>query len=194
MICIKFISLKSSIEYAAMADRIHIHRLGRRACVIRPTSHSMSDAVAIMTGAMRPPDDAQAAQLVTPSAWMPPGTAHYKVKRQGDRRHLTRGICAVRPITAGLVGVAGFEPATPSSRTRCATRLRYTPKTRAGETRLIPGAPAHRKRIGAPHRVRNIGSRHRGELRRLDDATMVRVAGRSGFGRGAGIWWGVAKR
>src|SRR3954463_11881 len=27
-----------------------------------------------------------------------------------------------------LVGVAGFEPATPSSRTRCATRLRYTPK------------------------------------------------------------------
>jgi hypothetical protein len=26
-----------------------------------------------------------------------------------------------------LVGVAGFEPATPSSRTMCATRLRYTP-------------------------------------------------------------------
>src|SRR5262249_26293409 len=29
--------------------------------------------------------------------------------------------------TKTLVGVAGFEPATPSSRTRCATRLRYTP-------------------------------------------------------------------
>ena len=27
-----------------------------------------------------------------------------------------------------LVGTAGFEPATPSSRTRCATRLRYAPK------------------------------------------------------------------
>ena len=26
-----------------------------------------------------------------------------------------------------LVGVAGFEPATPTSRTWCATRLRYTP-------------------------------------------------------------------
>ena len=26
-----------------------------------------------------------------------------------------------------MVGVAGFEPATPSSRTRCATRLRHTP-------------------------------------------------------------------
>lgn len=31
--------------------------------------------------------------------------------------------------TTGLVdvGVAGFEPATPSSRTKCATVLRYTP-------------------------------------------------------------------
>jgi fructose transport system ATP-binding protein len=38
-----------------VADRIHIHRLGRRACVIRPEDHSMSDAVAIMTGAMPPP-------------------------------------------------------------------------------------------------------------------------------------------
>jgi hypothetical protein len=26
-----------------------------------------------------------------------------------------------------MVGAAGFEPATPSSRTRCATRLRYAP-------------------------------------------------------------------
>lgn len=26
-----------------------------------------------------------------------------------------------------LVGVAGFEPATPSSRTKCATKLRHTP-------------------------------------------------------------------
>src|ERR1700716_837858 len=31
-----------------------------------------------------------------------------------------------------LVGVAGFEPATPSSRTRCATRLRYTPISLVG--------------------------------------------------------------
>lgn len=39
-----------------VADRIHIHRLGRRACVIRPADYSMSDAVAIMTGAMKPPE------------------------------------------------------------------------------------------------------------------------------------------
>ncbi|CDX18700.1 hypothetical protein MPLB_1730004 [Mesorhizobium sp. ORS 3324] len=31
-----------------------------------------------------------------------------------------------------LVGVAGFEPATPSSRTMCATRLRYTPRPDGG--------------------------------------------------------------
>lgn len=35
-----------------VADRIHIHRLGKRAAVIRPESHSMSDAVGIMTGAV----------------------------------------------------------------------------------------------------------------------------------------------
>ena len=35
-----------------VADRIHIQRLGRRAAVVDPKSISMSDAVAIMTGAM----------------------------------------------------------------------------------------------------------------------------------------------
>ena len=29
-----------------------------------------------------------------------------------------------------LVGVAGFEPATPCSQGRCATKLRYTPNTK----------------------------------------------------------------
>jgi fructose transport system ATP-binding protein len=38
-----------------VADRIHIHRLGKRLCVIDPKQHSMSDAVAMMTGAMEPP-------------------------------------------------------------------------------------------------------------------------------------------
>jgi fructose transport system ATP-binding protein len=37
-----------------IADRIHIHRLGRRAAVVRPQDRSMSDVVAIMTGALRP--------------------------------------------------------------------------------------------------------------------------------------------
>ncbi len=38
-----------------VADRIHIHRLGKRIAVINPKEYSMSDAVAIMTGAMQPP-------------------------------------------------------------------------------------------------------------------------------------------
>ncbi|AUH64078.1 ATP-binding cassette domain-containing protein [Paracoccus zhejiangensis] len=37
-----------------VADRIHIHRLGRRLAVIRPNDYSMSDAVAFMTGAKVP--------------------------------------------------------------------------------------------------------------------------------------------
>lgn len=37
-----------------VADRIHVHRLGRRLCVIDPKEHSMSDAVAYMTGAKLP--------------------------------------------------------------------------------------------------------------------------------------------
>lgn len=37
-----------------VADRIHIHRLGKRLCVIDPKDYSMSDAVAFMTGAKVP--------------------------------------------------------------------------------------------------------------------------------------------
>ncbi|WP_180898739.1 ATP-binding cassette domain-containing protein [Martelella soudanensis] len=39
-----------------VADRIHVHRLGRRLCVIDPKDHTMSDAVAFMTGAKEPPE------------------------------------------------------------------------------------------------------------------------------------------
>jgi len=38
-----------------VADRIHVHRLGKRLCVIKPHDHTMSDAVAFMTGATEPP-------------------------------------------------------------------------------------------------------------------------------------------
>ncbi|HEY4192536.1 MAG TPA: ATP-binding cassette domain-containing protein [Mesorhizobium sp.] len=39
-----------------VADRIHIHRLGRRLTVIDPKAYTMSDAVAFMTGAKASPD------------------------------------------------------------------------------------------------------------------------------------------
>ncbi|MGY5030345.1 ATP-binding cassette domain-containing protein [Streptomyces sp. 900116325] len=35
-----------------IADRIHVHRLGRREAVIRPSDYSMAEVVAIMTGAL----------------------------------------------------------------------------------------------------------------------------------------------
>ena len=37
-----------------VADRIHIHRLGKRLCVVDPKKVTMSEAVALMTGALRP--------------------------------------------------------------------------------------------------------------------------------------------
>ncbi len=41
-----------------VADRIHIHRLGKRLTVINPREYTMSDAVAFMTGAKTPPAQA----------------------------------------------------------------------------------------------------------------------------------------
>jgi len=38
-----------------VADRIHVHRLGRRLCVINPKDYTMADAVAFMTGAREAP-------------------------------------------------------------------------------------------------------------------------------------------
>ena len=44
-----------------VADRIHIHRLGKRLCVIKPSDYTMSDAVAFMTGAKLPEGVTEAA-------------------------------------------------------------------------------------------------------------------------------------
>ncbi|KAE8766189.1 MULTISPECIES: ATP-binding cassette domain-containing protein [Georgenia] len=40
-----------------VADRIHIHRLGRRAAVVSPRERSMSEVVALMTGATQPTEE-----------------------------------------------------------------------------------------------------------------------------------------
>jgi len=44
-----------------VADRVHVRRLGRRLCVVDPKNYTMSDAVAFMTGAKEPPQEAVAA-------------------------------------------------------------------------------------------------------------------------------------
>ena len=60
-----------------VADRIHIHRLGRRIAVISPKTHTMNEAVAIMTGAADP--DAAAASRVVEQA----GREHSKTVGAG---------------------------------------------------------------------------------------------------------------
>jgi fructose transport system ATP-binding protein len=47
-----------------LADRIQIMRLGRRVAVVTPTTHTMPEAVAIMTGATL--GDEQTARADTP--------------------------------------------------------------------------------------------------------------------------------
>ena len=49
-----------------IADRIHIQRLGRRVALVNPKQLSMSDTVAVMTGALRP--DELSAQALAGSA------------------------------------------------------------------------------------------------------------------------------
>lgn len=47
-----------------VADRIHVQRLGKRAAVVTPQSHTMNDAVAIMTGALEIDEADQALDAV----------------------------------------------------------------------------------------------------------------------------------
>ena len=47
-----------------VADFIHVHRLGKRAGVVNPRERSMSEVVALMTGALEPSPGEQAGQRV----------------------------------------------------------------------------------------------------------------------------------
>lgn len=40
-----------------VADRIHVHRTGRRAAVVRPAQRTMAEVVALMTGALEPTEE-----------------------------------------------------------------------------------------------------------------------------------------
>ena len=52
-----------------VADRIHVARLGKRAAVVTPQSHTMNDVVAIMTGALTVDEkDQQLTPVRTPAA------------------------------------------------------------------------------------------------------------------------------
>ena len=55
----------SMSEVFAIADRIHIHRLGRRAAIVSPKATAMSDVVAVMTGAL--PSEAVMSAALAPA-------------------------------------------------------------------------------------------------------------------------------
>ncbi len=95
----------------------------------------------------------------SPRSLLPPSTRVY-ASGTIERGHYRSGAGCVksssRPVwraalcierrcrgIAGLVGVRGFEPPTPSSRTRCATRLRHTPYPIRGG--VIASQPRARK-------------------------------------------------
>jgi fructose transport system ATP-binding protein len=40
-----------------IADRVHVHRLGRRVAVVSPSTHSMNEVVGLLTGALRMDED-----------------------------------------------------------------------------------------------------------------------------------------
>jgi fructose transport system ATP-binding protein len=48
-----------------IADRIHVQRLGKRVAVLNPKQVSMSDTVAVMTGALRTQDLTAATAIPT---------------------------------------------------------------------------------------------------------------------------------
>jgi fructose transport system ATP-binding protein len=47
-----------------VADRIHVQRLGRRAAVVTPKTHTMNDVVGIMTGALKVEEKDQTLQPI----------------------------------------------------------------------------------------------------------------------------------
>ncbi|WDQ99418.1 ATP-binding cassette domain-containing protein [Devosia sp. J2-20] len=75
-----------------VADRIHIHRLGKRIAVINPKDYTMSDAVAIMTGAMEPPEGAAPPSISwSHNTRLPPSLERCNTIEQGVAVHRIGG-------------------------------------------------------------------------------------------------------
>ena len=96
-----------------VADRIHIHRLGRRIAVVTPKTHTMNEAVGIMTGAVEPgiehPDKQSRPRSrrtpPDPAQALKPGSCGARPARHGPAR---------RPTMNDVARVAGVSLATVS--------------------------------------------------------------------------------
>src|SRR3989344_3053025 len=107
----------------------------------------------------------------------------YGRKRTGSRcegrgpknnRYITKprpSHLASRPSALGpfsLVGVEGFEPTTPCSQSRCATRLRYTPIGTHARRRLHGPPLANTRKIDMVRSARGRNYTHRSRKRQSD--------------------------
>ena len=114
-------------EVYAIADRIHIHRLGRRAAIVSPKTTVMSDVVAVMTGAL--PSDA-----VVSASLAPDGTIAEFV---GTRSEPLTLVCVAATVEAGRPqgfqhGGSREDHREPRSRIHIALRAkRFEPLLRA---------------------------------------------------------------
>src|SRR4051794_4315712 len=70
--------------------------------------------------------------------------------RSSLRIGLPSGLAEPKLEERRLVGAAGFEPATPSSQTRCATGLRYAPKSPVNRTTALAGQCTNKARVYGP--------------------------------------------
>jgi hypothetical protein len=112
---------------------------------------------------------------------------------QDYARAFSRHTAASANLLKGLVGAARFELATPCSRSKCATRLRYAPPdrddptwTRCGGARAVSDVALYPPLLhAASHPARGTPERLQG----TDRAIMFRAARPIGAG-----YWGVAKR
>ena len=96
-----------------VADRIHIHRLGRRVAVVTPESHSMAEAVAIMTGAIESGHD-RGGDVASQAEHGRPGPRRARGRRRPHDQQPASGlnvrsdVLAARPalLADGLFGEA----------------------------------------------------------------------------------------
>ena len=122
-----------------VADRIHIHRLGKRIAVVTPKTHTMNEVVAIMTGATEP-GAVGYEQVVKDAARKDPGAR--RRRHEDDEAKAEHRMARERMSDRSARGAAagGRRPRRPRAAAR---RLRTSePPVRAGRVRHL-GAPRH---------------------------------------------------
>ena len=137
---------KTAVRLAGLAGRVTPHTLRHTAATwLMQRGVPVWEAAGFLgmsaggpAGHLRPPSPRPSAWALRPRLRQRAGTFRW-LKRWLS---LTEGQNEKKKPNDILVGVAGFEPATPASRTQCSTGLSHTPT----RTRLIALGFAHRKK------------------------------------------------